>query len=167
MAPDNTPQDTANRDDATEPGDFTPSPLLPAHGEPPESAAGLRVQAARNHYRLSVEALSRLTKAYDTHEGRGISSTALLRYEAGEAQPGARELRLLCQALGIPPEWLLLGTLSEAKGIAEELAFAAAFATLQAKIQNQGFMGDGVTYALRYEEQIQRRQRIAEARRRP
>ena len=75
-------------------------------GTPPESRFGERVKTCRKFYDLSVDALARLTREYDD---RGISATALHRYETGDALPGARELRLLCQCLDVPSEWLIFG----------------------------------------------------------
>ncbi len=54
---------------------------------------------------MSVEALSRMCKMCD-REQQGISRTTLLRYEAGSILPGAREIRILCDALGVRPDWL-------------------------------------------------------------
>lgn len=56
---------------------------------------------------LSVEALARYTKYFDQV---GVSKASIVRYEAGESLPGARELRILCDALWVSPNWLLLGT---------------------------------------------------------
>lgn len=82
-----------------------------AIGTPPEGAIGERLKYARSELSLSVEALARLTKPYDKHESKGVSPTSIARYESGESLPGARELRLLCEALDVPPQWLLLGSL--------------------------------------------------------
>lgn len=57
---------------------------------------------------LSVEALARYTKYFDQV---GISKASIVRYEGGDSFPGARELRILCDALWVSPNWLLLGTL--------------------------------------------------------
>lgn len=75
----------------------------------PEARLGERVARARTHYKLTVEALSRLTKSIDRPEGRGISPPSIARYEANAGQPGARELRLLAQALSVPTDWLIYG----------------------------------------------------------
>lgn len=40
----------------------------------------------------------------------GISRDSLNKYESGKHLPGARELRLLCDALGVSPNRLLLGS---------------------------------------------------------
>lgn len=82
---------------------------------------GRRIQTARNHYKLSVEALSRLTKTLDTHEGKGISPPSIARYESGANQPGGRELRLLCEALAVTADWLIYGQIAAAgKSAAEQ-----------------------------------------------
>ncbi|MBX3619487.1 MAG: helix-turn-helix transcriptional regulator [Rhizobacter sp.] len=87
---------------------FIPEPMRATHGQPPESLLGKRLAKAREHYTLKVEALSRLTKSYDA-EGRGISPPSLARYESGESSPGARELRLLSEALEVSSHWLIFG----------------------------------------------------------
>lgn len=78
---------------------------------PPEQGIGdrIRMKRAKIEGGLSVEDLSRVCKEFD-HEDKGISRLALSRYEAGKFMPGARELRILCDALGVSPNWLLLGT---------------------------------------------------------
>ncbi len=77
---------------------------------PPEEGAGARIREARLRpaYDLSIEALSRLCKEYD-RQGQGITSTTLLRYEQGKVLPGAREIRVLCDALDVSSDWLLFG----------------------------------------------------------
>ena len=83
-------------------------------GAAPEAGIGDRLKYGRGELSLSVEALARLTKRYDRHESKGVSPSSLLRYESGDSLPGARELRLLCEALAVPPQWLLLGELPNA-----------------------------------------------------
>ena len=75
----------------------------------PESVLGDRIRYARSDLKLKVEALSRLTKEYDS-QGNGISPTSISRYESGESLPGLREFRLLVEALDVPMTWLLYGT---------------------------------------------------------
>lgn len=65
-----------------------------------------RARAAANL--TTIASLHKRTKAVD-QEKRGISQPVLLGYEAGEYRPGARELRLLCLAMGVSPTWLLFG----------------------------------------------------------
>lgn len=81
---------------------------------PPENGIGERIRLKRAELGngLTVEDLSRVCKEFD-QEGQGISRLAISRYEAGRFIPGARELRILCEALGVSPNWLLLGTESE------------------------------------------------------
>lgn len=74
----------------------------------PESRLGDRVRYARSELKLNAEALSRLTKEYDL-QGTGLSPTSIARYESGESLPGARELRILCEAFQVPASWLLYG----------------------------------------------------------
>lgn len=86
-----------------------PPPKVPA----PESGVGERIRVRRKEFDLSVEELAALTAKYDYEadyaDGSGVSVPTLYRYEKGERLPGARELRLLCDALNVPPDWLLLG----------------------------------------------------------
>lgn len=81
---------------------------------------------ARLQLDLSVEALSRLCKAYDTHEGKGISPPTLGRYEGNETLPGIRELRLIARALGVPVQWMVDGDLPNVKGTAQVQALVTA-----------------------------------------
>lgn len=76
----------------------------------PEEGIAARIKEARQRpgYDLSVEALSRLCKEFDG-QGQGITATTLLRYEQGKVLPGARELRVLCDALDVSADWLLFG----------------------------------------------------------
>lgn len=80
----------------------------------PESRLGERVRYARNDLKLNIEALSRLTKEYDS-QGSGLSPTSIARYESGESLPGIREFRLLCESLELPIAWLLYGDPNENK----------------------------------------------------
>ena len=81
---------------------------------------------ARQQLGLSVEALSRLCKTYDTHEGKGISPPTLGRYEGNDTLPGIRELRLIARALGVPVQWLVDGDLPGVKGSAQVQALVTA-----------------------------------------
>jgi transcriptional regulator with XRE-family HTH domain len=100
---------------------------MPAEaGAPPEEGIGQRLRYCRGELDLTVEALSRLTKRYDKHESKGVSPTSIARYESGESLPGARELRLLCEAFDVPPGWLLLGDVPNAgKGEAQQALLQA------------------------------------------
>lgn len=77
-------------------------------GVVPESELGVRLHEARARLNLSQEGLSRRTKEFDS-EKQGISRTVLTGYEKGKFKPGTRELRILYQALGVSPNWLILG----------------------------------------------------------
>lgn len=86
--------------------------LVPMHATgpnwAPESRLGERIRYARGQLDLNGEALSRLTEEYDS-DRKGVSPTSISRYESGENFPGTVEFRLLCDALGVPPNWLLYG----------------------------------------------------------
>jgi hypothetical protein len=43
-------------------------------------------------------------------EGKGVSRTALIGYEAGTSRPGTRELRLLCETLLVSPSHVVYGS---------------------------------------------------------
>jgi transcriptional regulator with XRE-family HTH domain len=73
----------------------------------PERGIGDRIKYCRRQLDLSVEALSRYTKKFDRE---GVSRTTLVRYEAGDFLPGARELRVLADTFWLPVQWLLFGT---------------------------------------------------------
>lgn len=75
-----------------------------------EFSIGKRIKEARlrPENELSIEALSRLCKLVDPVR-QGIARTTLVRYEAGDVLPGARELRILCDALGLSADWLIMG----------------------------------------------------------
>jgi transcriptional regulator with XRE-family HTH domain len=84
--------------------------MLAPPGQAPESRMAERIRVARNHLGLTIEAMSRLCKEYDP-DGNGVSPPSISRYEAGDSLPGAREIRILCDALEVPPLWLLYGRL--------------------------------------------------------
>lgn len=56
------------------------------------------------------------------HEQTGISRAVLFGYEAGRTRPGARELRLLCEALKVTPNRLLFGSEEPFSGPRQEPA---------------------------------------------
>lgn len=74
----------------------------------PEDSIGERLRSARGARGLSQTALAARTKMIDS-TGKGVARTVLVGYEAGTFRPGAREIRLICQALSITPNWLILG----------------------------------------------------------
>lgn len=82
---------------------------------PPEAGIGERIRKRRAEISdgLGIEDLSRLCKSYDP-EGQGVSRATIFRYEAGQGLPGARELRILCDALDMSANELLMGAESKA-----------------------------------------------------
>ncbi len=74
----------------------------------PEHGIGDRIRAAREARGLSQTALAARTQMGDS-TGKGVGRTVLFGYESGKFRPGAREIRLLCQALSVTPNWLILG----------------------------------------------------------
>ena len=94
------------------------SPLAVTFGEqarrenlvPPEKGIGGRIKEARlrKDNDLTIEALSRLCKMVDPI-GQGIAQPTIVRYEKGEVLPGAREIRVICNALDVSADWLLFG----------------------------------------------------------
>lgn len=81
--------------------------LKPMLATPHEAGIGKRIAYCRGQLdNLPIEALARYTKRF---ESGGISRQSLVRYESGDTMPGARELRILCDALWVPANWLLLG----------------------------------------------------------
>lgn len=139
---------------------------VPMMATPPESGFGERVKAARTHYRLNVEALSRLTKTYDQPEGRGVSGAAISRYEAGEALPGAREFRLIAESLGLSPDWLLFGTIRASGSTPGQQKLIAALRQFIGEEQvDASVAGVRQSEWSEFAEQAARLQRIAEARR--
>jgi len=103
---------------------------MPSTGadSPPEAGIADRLKYARSELSLSIEALSRLTKRYDPHEGKGVSPSSLLRYESGESLPGGREIRLLCEAFAVPTQWLILGQIPNSGRTASQQELIAAIA---------------------------------------
>lgn len=80
-----------------------------------ENGIGLRIKAARDSYGISQTDLHKLT---------GLSRTVLINYEAGRHSPGARELKLLCDALKVSPNQIIYGTEEphvQATGLADTL----------------------------------------------
>ncbi len=93
----------------------------------PESRIGERIRHARGRLNLSIEGLSRYSSHYDSlNQNQGLSPASISRYEAGQSLPGARELRLLCDALSVSADWLLFGLLPEHQMTAAEQTMIAA-----------------------------------------
>jgi transcriptional regulator with XRE-family HTH domain len=74
----------------------------------PEDQLGQRIIERRKTKQFSQEALAVMTRLVDPHE-KGISRPTIVSYEKGTTLPGARELRLLADALQVTPSWLVLG----------------------------------------------------------
>ena len=74
-----------------------------------DGALAQRLKEAREGRQLTQQAVATRSKWADP-DGKGISRTALIGYEAGTSRPGARELRILCQTLVVSPNKLLFGT---------------------------------------------------------
>lgn len=74
-----------------------------------DAELALRLKEAREARQLTQQAVATRSKWADI-EGKGISRTALVGYEAGTSRPGARELRILCRTLVVSPNKLLFGT---------------------------------------------------------
>lgn len=110
---------------------------------PPESRFGERMRDARQQLGLSVEALSRLCKAYDQPDGKGISPPTLGRYESNDTLPGLRELRIVSRALGVPVQWLVFGNLPDVKGAAPIQAMVTAMRDFVTYVQNDIQLGGG------------------------
>ena len=66
--------------------------------------------------------LSNRTKMADPNR-EGVSRTVLVGYESGKYKPGAREIRLLAEALHITPNWLLYGTEKPFRATLPSMAF--------------------------------------------
>src|SRR3546814_4572571 len=67
----------------------------------PDDGIGLRIKSAREARKLSQ---------IDMHNRTGLSRTVLINYEAGRHKPSAREIKLICDALEISPNYLIYGT---------------------------------------------------------
>lgn len=95
---------TEQQTDQAKPG----ADAIDADSSAPESGIGDRIRAAREARGLSQTALAARTQMNDA-TGKGVGRTVLFGYETGKFRPGAREIRLICQALSITPNWLVLG----------------------------------------------------------
>jgi transcriptional regulator with XRE-family HTH domain len=74
----------------------------------PEDAIGRRIRERREERALNVSQLSEHTKNISS-DGKGLSRAVIAGYENGEYKPGTRELRILCDALEVSPNWLVFG----------------------------------------------------------
>ncbi|KAF0102946.1 MAG: hypothetical protein FD187_1767 [bacterium] len=126
---------------------------------PPESQIGERIRKRRAEIGdgLGIEDLSRLCKSYDP-EGKGVSRATIFRYEAGQGLPGARELRILCDALDMSANELLLGAESKAmhsKTSALAMLLEEWVTTMASEAEHRGILrgkksGDMVRHELIY-----------------
>lgn len=74
----------------------------------PERELGRRIQQTREAKRITQGDLSLLTKGLDDEE-KGISRAVISLYEAGTNRPSPKEIRLLCEALQVTPNFLIYG----------------------------------------------------------
>lgn len=77
------------------------APDKPSQAPSIEDGIGIRLKTAREAKSMSQS---------DLHGKTGLSRTVLINYEAGRHKPGARELRLLCDALEVSPNQLIYGS---------------------------------------------------------
>jgi transcriptional regulator with XRE-family HTH domain len=70
---------------------------------PGDSLAALQAELVRARTKAGLSIV-------DLHEQTQISRAVLLGYERGRTRPGAREIKLLCEALKITPNKLIFGT---------------------------------------------------------
>lgn len=112
---------------------------------PPEKGIGGRIKKARQSKRnnLTIEALSRLSKLVDP-DVQGMIPTTILRYEKGSVLPGAREIRILCDALNVTADWLVLGRELQGTAQVDEVlnVLSRVLKDKLTKEQPLGFMGD-------------------------
>lgn len=74
----------------------------------PEDQLGVRLREARENDRLTQGELADRTKLADK-ENIGITRNVISFIESGRTKPGPREIRLLCEALRISPNFLIYG----------------------------------------------------------
>ena len=73
-----------------------------------DDGIGSRIKASREARGYTQAHLADQTKIIDPN-GQGVSRTVIVGYEAEHSKPGTREIKLLCKALFITPNWLLFG----------------------------------------------------------
>lgn len=88
----------------------------------PEDGLGERLKLAREARDWTQSVLSARTKMADPN-CEGVSRTVLVGYETGKYKPGARELRLIAEALNVTPNWLLYGTEKPFRATLPSMAF--------------------------------------------
>lgn len=74
----------------------------------PEKDLGARLRETRESKFLTQGELADLTKSLDSEE-KGISRAVISLYEKGTNRPSPTELRMLCEALRITPNYLIYG----------------------------------------------------------
>jgi transcriptional regulator with XRE-family HTH domain len=74
----------------------------------PEKKLGDRIREIRESKFLTQGDLAELTKSLDSEE-KGISRAVISLYEKGTNRPSPTELRLLCEALRVTPNYLIYG----------------------------------------------------------
>lgn len=85
------------------------TPVQPGRlNDRPEADLGQRLQEVREGKRLTQGELADLTRGIDPDD-KGISRAVISLYEAGTNRPSPREIRLLCEALRITPNFLIYG----------------------------------------------------------
>ncbi|MDD5470953.1 MAG: helix-turn-helix transcriptional regulator [Sideroxydans sp.] len=83
--------------------------ILKGKGLPsPDDAIGTRIYEKRVERQLNVSQLAERTKEV-SNDGKGLSRAVIAGYENGSYKPGTRELRILCSALDVSPNWLVFG----------------------------------------------------------
>lgn len=85
----------------------------------PEDELGGRLQHAREERRWTQGELAELTRSLDSDE-KGMSRAVISLYEAGTNRPSPREIRLLCEALRITPNFLIYGDDDPFSALVEE-----------------------------------------------
>jgi hypothetical protein len=133
---------------------------------PPEAGIGKRIAYCRGQLdNLSVEALARYTKYFDA-DGNGVSRMSIVRYEDG-AVPCGREIRILCEALWVPADWLVFGRLETTGVSAEDVALLDALNAWKAKGTTRGELSNmtkGMDTRAKQNEIEQRQKWLHEAR---
>lgn len=75
---------------------------------PPEDGLGGRIKETREFKHITQGDLATLTLSLDSEE-KGISRAVISLYEKGTNRPSPREIRLLCEALKVTPNYLIYG----------------------------------------------------------
>lgn len=99
-----------------------------------------------------------MTARYDPPDyQKGLTPTMLARYEKGVNEkpvlPGARELRILCGALNVSADWLLLGDNANKQAAEITMTLVGLFRSVDAY---NGLVGEGKRKAERESEHEQK-----------